>query len=176
MALRSARTVSPTSSRPGAAMGIAPRPPSRGAMPSQRRADTVPADGTSQGFYPAPARTSTPGFRAPVPRFVGAQLGHTKAKRRGDHPRLFSGGAGNRTRVRKASSPSSFTCVVVVSPTTGSADSAATYPSLILATLSRAPSRGPALVVHTRRVPGRSSPWMAQRFLGRESKRVVVRN
>ncbi len=40
------------------------------------------------------------------------------------------GGAGNRTRVREASTASSFTCVVAVSPATESTDSAVTYSSL----------------------------------------------
>ena len=40
------------------------------------------------------------------------------------------GGGGNRTRVREASTASSFTCVVAVSPATESTDSAVTYSPL----------------------------------------------
>jgi len=73
-------------------------------------------------------------------------------------PREHGGGAGNRTRVRRASNSPSSTCVVTVSPVTGSADSAATYPSLVSVTVSRAPSRDPALVVGNLGVLGRPSP------------------
>jgi integrase len=79
--------------------------------------------------------------------------------------RNYSGGAGNRTRVRKASGSPSFTCVAAVSPAAEFADSAATYPSRILAALSRASSRSPALVVDARGVLGRPSRWTALRFL-----------
>src|SRR5262249_44267056 len=65
------------------------------------------------------------------------------------------GGAGNRTRVREPPRPSSFTCVAAVSPAAGFADSAATYPPLISAALSKAPSHSPARVVDTFEIRGR---------------------
>lgn len=87
---------------------------------------------------------------------------------------LGGGGAGNRTLVREASTVPSFTCVVVASPTTGSADSAATYLSLSSFALSRAPSRDAALVINAFGIPGRSLRRTAQRFSGRESECVIV--
>lgn len=88
----------------------------------------------------------------------------------------FDGGAGNRTRVRKAYNSPSFTCVVAVSPSTGSVNSVTTYSSLISVTLSRTPSRNPALVVDTLRIPERSLRQAAiDCFSGSESVCVVVR-
>ncbi len=89
--------------------------------------------------------------------------------------RNYCGGAGNRTRVRKASSSPSFTCVAAVSPAAEFADSAATYPSRISAALSRASSRCPALVVDARGVLGRPPLWTALRFL-RPRERVHCRS
>ncbi len=66
------------------------------------------------------------------------------------------GGAGNRTRVRKASNQPSFTCVVALTQATGSVGSATTYPPLISSDLSGAPSAAPALVVDGPSIPGRS--------------------
>src|SRR5262245_4249579 len=87
----------------------------------------------------------------------------------------LGGGAGNRTRVRRASCSPSFTCVAVMTPSAGFADSAATYPSLISTTLSRAPSRGPALWSTPAGYQDDLSLGRLYGFLGRESERVVVR-
>ena len=76
-----------------------------------------------------------------------ASIEHQKGK--------VGGGAGNRTRVREASSLSSFTCVAAVSPAAGFADSAATYPQQVSTALSEALSHGPARVVDTFEIRGR---------------------
>lgn len=112
------------------------------------------------------------------PRHAALETGRRGRPGTGRSVRIYcdGGAAGNRTPVREASGLPSFTCVVVLTQTTGSADSAATYLPLISTVLSGAPSHVQALVVSTRRVPGRSPHWMFQRLLGRQSDCVVVRN
>jgi ORF6N domain-containing protein len=86
-------------------------------------------------------------------------------------PYAFTGGgAGNRTRVRKASSPPSFTCVVAVSPATGFADSAATYPSLNLDCVIEGTLTQSSPVVDALGIPGRSLLRAALPFLRRRER------
>lgn len=122
-------------------------------------------------------RVEAPGI---VPEWTKSSLTGRSPRRTDDQAmelpqQLRGGGAGNRTRVREALNGPSFTCVVAVSPATELADSAATYLPLVSLALSGAPSREPALVANTLRIPGRSLLRMAQRFLGRESECIVVR-
>jgi len=58
---------------------------------------------------------------------------------------FHSGGAGNRTRVRKASNQPSFTCVAAISLTTELVNSVTTYPPVFLSACRRWPQRAPSL-------------------------------
>jgi hypothetical protein len=103
--------------------------------------------------------------RAQAIKFARAPSGHSEIQEIRRSPCLCSGGAGNRTQVRKASSLPSFTCVVAITQATGLVDSATTYPPLISVMLSGAPSHDLALVVDALGVLGLPSLWTALRFL-----------
>jgi integrase len=142
---------------------------------------------TTDGYIREAENLRGAGFGAPFPPLPPALFGTPESSGEssegggsggstvGDHRAISGGGAGNRTRVRKASSSPSFTCVAAISPAAEFADSAATYPSQISVALSRAPSRNPALVVDARGVLGRPPLWTALRFL-RPRERVHCRS
>src|SRR5689334_11121938 len=137
------------------------QPPALGYL-SQRRPRPPAAP---QHLPPPTSPPSALGLVAQLADVAGAHAGHTKKRKTRRSPCLSSGGAGNRTQVREASSSSSFTCVAAVTPAAGLVDSATTYPPLISVTLSGAPLRYPALVVDAFGVLGRPSPRTALRFL-----------
>jgi len=141
------------------------RPSSR-PLPWDTSPSADPARSPAHHFLPLPTSPHAAlGLVAHASNLAGAHAGHTKKRKTRRSPCLSSGGAGNRTQVREASSSSSFTCVAAVTPAAGLVDSATTYPPLISATLSGAPLRYPALVVDAFGVLGRPSPRTALRFL-----------
>lgn len=112
-----------------------------------------------------PARSSgagDPGHMLPM--LPGHTQGTRRFKKYGDHRVFVVEALG--IEPRSARRPAHFVHVRSrLTQATGFADSATTYPSLISVTLSRAPSRNPALVVDALGVLGRPPLRTALRFL-----------
>ncbi len=76
----------------------------------------------------------------------------------------FSGGAGNRTRVRKASSQPSFTCVATIDPVTGLRGFGHDLATCEFQESTRQPDTRPSLSADALPLPRQSHGWTALRF------------